>query len=72
MIGYTYLLMLMNLLTGYWKNHLESMNMKVDEENGKAAGIVNGQYQKVRSFQAMNFGRTLVVSFQITHLSLWG
>ena len=32
---YPYLSMLMNLWPGYWKNNLECMNMKVEEENEK-------------------------------------
>ena len=32
--------MLMKIFPGNWNNKLESMNMKVDEENGKASGMV--------------------------------
>ena len=39
----SYLLMLMNLQPGDWNNQLESMNMKMDEENGKYTGMVNGR-----------------------------
>ena len=28
------------------------MNMKVDEDNGKAEGMVNGGYRKVRKFSS--------------------
>ena len=43
---YTYLLMLMNLWHGYWKNQWDSMNMKLYEDNCKAAGMANGKNQK--------------------------
>ena len=46
------------------------MNKKVDDENGKAVGMMNVQAQKVGGFQAMNFGRILVVSFQLLPLVL--
>ena len=39
---YPYLLILMKLWPGYWKNHLERINMKVDEDNGKYVVMVNG------------------------------
>ena len=47
---YPYLLMLIKLQTGYCNNQLERINKKVDEENVKAAGMVNIWYQKVRRF----------------------
>ena len=53
-----------------WNNQLERMNMKVDEDNGKSVGMVNGRYQKFRNFQAMDFGRTLAVLFNILPLVL--
>ena len=31
------------------------MNMKVNEDNSKALGMVNGQYKNIGGFQAMNF-----------------
>ena len=52
---YPYLLISMKVWPGYWKNQLERMNMKVDEENGKAAGMVNGRYRKVRRFSINGF-----------------
>ena len=47
---YPYLLMLIKLQPGYCKNQLERINKKVDEENVKAAGMVNIWYQKFRRF----------------------
>ena len=47
---FPYLLLLINLCTGYWKTQLNSMNQKVDEDNGKSLGIGNGRYQKVHRF----------------------
>ena len=44
---YPYLLILMKLWNRYWKNQLEGINMKVDEENDKAAEMVNGLAQEV-------------------------
>ena len=40
---YPHLLMLTNLWPGDWKNRLETMNMKVDEDNSKYVGMMNGQ-----------------------------
>ena len=37
---YPYLFILMKLWTGYCNNQLERMNINVDEENGKAMGMV--------------------------------
>ena len=41
-----YLFMLMNIWLKCWNNQLERFNMKVDEENGKYAGMVNGRARK--------------------------
>ena len=38
--------MLMQLTSRDWNNHFERLNMKVDEGNGKAVGMVNGRYWK--------------------------
>ena len=38
----------MKLFPGYWKNQLKILNKKLDEDNGKAMGTGNGQYQKVQ------------------------
>ena len=37
---YPYLLITMEIWTGYWKNNLERMNMKVDEDKGEYVGMV--------------------------------
>ena len=42
----------------------------MDEENGELMVIGNGGYKKFVVFQAMNFGITLVVSFQLLPLVL--
>ena len=52
---YHYLLMLMNLLPGYWKYNLERMNMKFYEDNGKAVGMANVRYRKVGQFSGNEF-----------------
>ena len=62
--------MLMKIWPGYRKNQLERMNTYVDEDNGKAMGMVNERYQKV--WASNEFGRTLIVSFQLLPLVLGG
>ena len=47
--------MSMKLWPGYWNNQLESLNMRVDEDNGESVVIVNGWDQKFWRFQEMNF-----------------
>ena len=44
---FPYLLMPINLWHVYWNTQLKSMNQKGDEDNVKAMGTGNGQYQKV-------------------------
>ena len=39
--------MLMKRWNGDWNNKLEIMHMRVGEDNGKSAGMVNGRYRKV-------------------------
>ena len=51
--------MLMKLWPGYWKYHPESMNMKVDEDGGKAVGMVNVQARKVRRFSSNEFWKNI-------------
>ena len=41
---YPYLLILMEIWHRDWKNHLKRTYMKVDEDNGKTVGLVNGRY----------------------------
>ena len=52
---YPYLLMLVNIFTGYCKNQLESMDSKVDEDNGESVGMVNGQARKFWRFLRNEF-----------------
>ena len=42
--------MLIQITTGDWNNHFERLNMKVDEENGKAVGMVMDGIGNVGSF----------------------
>ena len=49
--------MLMKLWHGYWNNKLEIMNMKVDKNNSKYEGMVNGQYRKVWRFSSNEFSK---------------
>ena len=55
LIEYLYLVMVMNIWTGYWNNQLKNMNMKVNENNGKFAGMMNGGYGKVFRFSSNEF-----------------
>ena len=50
LIEYPYLLILIKIWPGYWNNQSESMNKKVDEDNGKSAGMMNGQARNVWRF----------------------
>ena len=52
---YPYLSMLKKLCPWNWKNQLESMNIKVDENNKKDMGMVKGQSQKVQRFSSNTF-----------------
>ena len=51
--------MTINLWPGYWKTKLKSMNMKVDDNNGKATGIGNGRYRKFRQFSGNEFWKSI-------------
>ena len=64
--------MLIKLWPGDWIDQLKRMNKKVDEENGKQRVKGNVRYRKVLASQAVNSGRTLVVSFQHLHFVLEG
>ena len=73
---YPYLLFFMNLWPVSCKNQLKMMNMKVEKDNGKALGIVNGHYQKYRRFSSNAFWRNIgcLISdptFGIGDLILW-
>ena len=48
-IEFPYLLMLIKLWIGYYKNRLNGMNMKVGKDNGKEMGIGNGWYRYIFS-----------------------
>ena len=52
---YPYLLILLKLWPGDWNYHLRSMNIKVDENNGKYLVMVNGLYQNVWRFSSSGF-----------------
>ena len=69
---FPYLIILIKLWPGDWISQLNRMNRKVDEENGKALNKGNVRYQTFVGYSAMNFGRTLVVSFQLLPLVLGG
>ena len=47
---YPYLLILMDLWPGDWNNQLKRINIKVDEDDGKSVGMVNGRYRKFWRF----------------------
>ena len=47
--------MLMKLWPGYWKNNLEGINMKVNEDNGKYVGMVRGWARKFWRFSGNKF-----------------
>ena len=68
--------MLMNIWTGDWKNRLEIMNTKVDEDNGKATGTVNGRYRNIRRFSSNQFWKNIgciisAPSFGLGGLIMW-
>ena len=54
-----YLLMLTNLCYGYWNNNMESMNMRVDKNNGKYVGMVKLWDRKVLRFSRNEFRRNI-------------
>ena len=56
---YSYLLMLMKLWPGDWRNNFKSIYMKVEEDNVKSLGMVNGQYQKVWRFYSNVFWKNI-------------
>ena len=56
---YPYLLMSMKLFPGGCKNQLERMNMKLDEDNGKAAGMVNGRARTFWRFSSNTFWKNI-------------
>ena len=42
----------MKIWSGDCKNQLERLNMKLDEDNGKTVGMVNGRDHKVQQFSS--------------------
>ena len=47
---FPYLQILIKIWPGYWIIHLNSMNQKVDEDNGKSLNKGNVRYQKFVGF----------------------
>ena len=73
---YTCLLMLMKLCPGYWENKLEGMNVRVDEDNGRATGTRKLRNSKVQQFLRNEFQKNIgcLVSdhtFSIGGLRIW-
>ena len=50
---------LINLWPGDWKNKLERMNIKVDEDNGKSVGMVNVRARKFWRFSSNEFWKNI-------------
>ena len=66
----------MNLWPEDWKNQLKRISMKVDEENDKAVGMVNGRALKVRKFSIIDFWNIIICftsssTFVIGGLRMW-
>ena len=73
---YHYLLILMKIWRGYWKNQLENTDIKVDEEDGKFVGMVNGRASTFLWFPCNEFWENVgcLVSyptFVLGGTSLW-
>ena len=58
-IAYPFLLMLIKLWPGDWYNQLETMKMKIDEDNGKYVRIVKGRHRKIRQFSSNEFWKNI-------------
>ena len=69
---FTYLLMIIKLWPGYWEEHLDQMDNKVDEYNGRGRTQENGQFRNLWQFQGKNYGGTLGGLFQHPPLALGG
>ena len=68
--------MLINLWPVYWKNPLVRLNVKMDQDNGKAVGMVNGRYQIVWRFSSNEFWKNIgclvsALTFGIGGSRLW-
>ena len=62
----------MKICPGDWKNNSKMMNMKMDEENGKAAGMANGWYQKIHRFSRNEFWNNIGCLVSYTTFGIWG
>ena len=51
--------MLIKIWPGDWNNQSERINMKVDEENDKAVGMVNGHYQNIWRFSRDEYWKNI-------------
>ena len=56
---FPYLIMLIKIWTGDWKDNLKTMNLKVNEENGKVMVIGNGWYRKSFRFSSNAFCKNI-------------
>ena len=54
-----YLIMLITILPMNWKTHLNRMNKKVDEDNGKSLGKGNVRYRKICRFSRNEFWKNI-------------
>ena len=52
-------MMLIQILSGYWKTDLKRRHQRINEDNGKAMGIGNGQYRKVSRFSSNEFWKNI-------------
>ena len=48
--NFPYLLMLIKVWPGYWEEHPDRINNKVDEDNGRGGNQENGQFWKLQRF----------------------
>ena len=69
---YHYLSMLTNPWPGDCKNHFKRMNMRVYEENGKTAGMVNIKYQKICRFSRNEFCKNIGFLVSATTFGMGG
>ena len=69
---FPYLLMPIKLWPEYLNTKLNMINMKVDEDNGKAIVIGNGRYQKVCRFSSNGFWNNIVCLISAPTFGLGG
>ena len=62
----------MKLWNEYWNEHLERMNMKVYEDNGKAVVMVKGRARKVWIFSINEFWKNSCCLISAPTFGLWG